>query len=201
MPSLFLGNFPLVVANHFSHIVENLESGDPAAFESIYNLYWEEVYLSALKRVQDEDIAKEITQELFISLWEKREILRINESLQAYLHGAVKYRVINYFRSAITRDRYHNHMQSLLGEQTINETESYYAVKAIKSTLDSILKKMPERMRLIFSMSRFEQKSITEIADELNLSGQTVKNQLTSALKIIRENGSLIILLILFISS
>ena len=185
----------------FSHIIENLKSGDPATFEGVYNQYWEEIYLSVLKRVQDEDVAKEITQELFIYLWEKRETLRINGSLQAYLHGAVKYRVINYFKAAITRDRYHNDMQSLLGEQTINETESFYAVNAIKSTLDSILKKMPERMRLIFSMSRFEQKSITEIADELNLSGQTVKNQLTSALKIIRENGSLTILFVLFIFS
>jgi RNA polymerase sigma-70 factor (family 1) len=174
---------------------------DPSAtFESIYNRYWEEVFLSALKRVQDEDVAKEITQELFIHLWEKRETLKVSESLSAYLHGAVKYRVINYFRSAITRTRYHDHLHKLLGEQVANETDSHYSIKEILSKLDRILDQMPERMRLIFSMSRFEQKSISEIAGELDISGQTVKNQLTSALKIIRKSGSFF-LIVLFIFS
>lgn len=182
-------------------LINRLKNGSKSAFESLYTEYWEEIYLNALKRVGDEDIAKEITQELFIHLWEKRESLAIRETIQAYLHGAVKYRVINYFRSAITREKYHHDLSLLIGETVINETESSHAVKEIEQALHLILAKMPGKMRRIFEMSRLEQKTVAEISGELNLSGQTVKNQLTSALKIVRKHFSLPALLILFIYS
>lgn len=183
------------------NILVEFQNGNRAAFEYIFNNCWDPVYLTAFKRVGDEDIAKEITQELFIYLWEKREHISINGPLLSYLIGGVKFRVINYFRSTITRERYHNDLLLLMNEQPVNSAESTFKVKDIENALEETMIMMPERMRLIFSMNRLEQKTISEIAEELNMKGQTVKNQLTAALKIVRRHFPLSLLILLLIIS
>jgi len=186
-----------------STLIDQLRQGSESAFESIFKTYWEQVYLKTLKRVGDEVIAKEITQEIFIALWEKRGQLQIRGSIEAYLSGSVKFRVIDHFRANITRERHYEDMLLLMGDRDIeNETESMYTVKAIEQALESVMVLMPERMRLIFAKSRIEQKTIAEISEELNLSGQTVKNQLSAALKLIRESQAIphLLIFLFFIS-
>jgi RNA polymerase sigma-70 factor (ECF subfamily) len=188
--------------DHSREITAQLKSGNKDAFEIIFKDCWADVYRAALKRVRDEDIAKEITQELFIELWEKKDTVEIRGgSVLAYLLGSVKYRVINYFKSAITRQRYHDDLSLLMGEASFDHIESTYNQHEIHSALKSTMAKMPERMRLVFTMSRLDQKSISEIANELNLSGQTVKNQLSAAMKLVRKHFSLPLLFILLIFS
>lgn len=181
-----------------SILIEQLRQGSENAFESIFRTYWEQVYLKAFKRVGDEVIAKEITQEIFIALWEKRAQLQLQGTLEAYLLGSVKFRVIDYFRSNATRERHYRDMLLLMGDPvSASDADSLHAVRAIEEALESVMARMPERMRLIFAKSRIEQKTIAEIAEELGLSGQTVKNQLSAALKLIREQQAIPHLLVL----
>jgi len=168
-------------------LITSLKKGDQTAMEIIYKRHWEQVFDSAYKRIGIEDIAQDITQDIFISLWEKRETLEIKESLAAYLHGSVKYRVINYFKANITREKYQEDLLSLVGNTSPLHATNNLAIKEIHQELDEAIAELPERMRLIFSMSRKQEKSNDEISAELNLSIQTVKNQLTAALKIIRK--------------
>lgn len=168
-------------------LITSLKQGDQTAMEIIYKKHWEQVFDSAYKRVGSEDIAQDITQDIFISLWEKRETIEIRESLAAYLQGSVKYRVINYFKANFTKDRYTEDLLSLMGNISTLHPTNNLSVKEIHKELDQAIAELPERMRLIFSMSRKQEKSNDEISSELNLSIQTVKNQLTAALKIIRK--------------
>ncbi|MGY0040029.1 RNA polymerase sigma factor [Pedobacter sp. NJ-S-72] len=71
-------------------LITSLKQGDQTAMEIIYKKHWEHVFDAAYKRIGSEDIAQDITQDIFISLWEKRETLEIRESLAAYLQGSVK---------------------------------------------------------------------------------------------------------------
>lgn len=168
-------------------LITSLKQGDQTAMEIIYKRHWEQVFDSAYKRIGIEDIAQDITQDIFISLWEKRDTLEIKESLAAYLLGSVKYRVINYFKANITREKYQEDLLSLIGNTSTLHANNKLAIKEIHQELDEAIAELPERMGLIFSMSRKQEKSNDEISEELNLSMQTVKNQLTAALKIIRK--------------
>ena len=168
-------------------LITSLKQGDQKQWEIIYKKHWEHVFDSAYKRVGSEDIAQDITQDIFISLWEKRDTLEIRESLAAYLQGSVKYRVINYFKANLTKEKYTKDLLSLMGNTSTLHPTNQLAIKEIHKELDQAIAELPERMRLIFSMSRKQEKSNNEISTELNLSIQTVKNQLTAALKIIRK--------------
>ena len=178
-----------------------IRSGDHEAFDKLYQDYWELVFDSAFKRVNDEGVAKEITQELFIHIWEKRESLIINTSLEAYLVGATKYRVLNYFRASIVQEKYHQDLIFLVDDFAEKGSDSALNVQDIKKELEKVLEQMPKKTKQIFLMSRFEHKPTKEIAHDLNLSAQTVKNQLSSALKIIRENFSFSLFLALLMIS
>ncbi|QNK62448.1 RNA polymerase sigma-70 factor [Pedobacter sp. PAMC26386] len=168
-------------------LITSLKQGDQTAMEIIYKKHWEQVFDAAYKRVGTEDIAQDITQDVFISLWEKRETLEIRESLTAYLMGCVKYRVINYFKANLTKAKYREDLYALTGNISPLYPTNELAVKEIHKELDEAIAELPKQMRVIFSMSRKQEKSNNEISTELNLSIQTVKNQLTAALKIIRK--------------
>lgn len=168
-------------------LIASLKKDDQSAMEIIYTTHWEQVFDAAYKRIGNESIAQDITQDIFISIWEKRHELEIKESLAAYLHGSVKYRVINYFKSNITKEKYTADLFALTDGVSSLHTANRLLVKEIHHELDIAIAELPERMGQIFSMSRKQEKSNDEISEELNLSVQTVKNQLTAALKIIRK--------------
>lgn len=163
--------------------------------ESIYLRYWEEVLDAAYKRVRDEEIAQDICQEIFISLWESRERIQVNGPLAAYFAGAVKYRVINYFRSSQIKEKHKEDLLLLNYGQTELSAAQGIILKELHQELDEAIQELPEKMRLIFSMSRKEEKSIREIAEELDLSAQTVKNQISSALKVMKKKLSYLVFL------
>ena len=178
--------------------LRSLRDGEHSAMEYLYHTYWEVVFDTAYKRVRDEEIAQDITQEIFISVWENRERLHIKSSLEAWLKGAVKYKVINYFKSSIVREKYEEDLVQLMGNQAEpSSAESMIILKELNQQLDHAMLELPEKMRVIFFMSRRQQKSTKEISDELNLSAQTVKNQLSAALKLIRKKLSYTVILII----
>jgi len=165
--------------------------------EYLYHTYWEEVLDNTFKRVRDEELAQDITQEIFISIWEHRERLNIEGSLSAYFKGAVKYKVINYFKSSMVREKHKEDIALLTGDYTAASAETLLLLKDLNKQFDEVLQDLPEKMRVIISMSRKQEKSIQEISDELNLSAQTVKNQISSALKLIREKLAYTLVLII----
>ena len=181
-------------------LLNSLRNGEHSAMEYLYQTYWEVVLDAAYKRVRDEEIAQDITQEIFISIWENRERLYINSSFEAWFKGAVKYKVINYFKSSIVKEKYQEDLVQLMGNHAESSpAESMIMLKELNQQLDHAMLELPEKMRVIFSMSRRQQKSTKEISDELNLSAQTVKNQLSAALKLIRKKLSYTVILVILI--
>lgn len=167
--------------------------------ENIYRNYWEDVLECTYKRVRDEEIAQDITQEIFISLWENRERLAIEGSLRAYLHGAVKFKVINYFKSAIIKDKHREDLLLLIGEEMELSAENKLIMKDLNKEIDAAISDLPEKMQQVFLMSRRQEKTIREISVELGLSAQTVKNQISAALKVLKERLSYLLVFILVV--
>jgi len=157
---------------------------DRAAFSELYNRYWKLLYESAWNVLRDQEACMEVTQEVFVWLWDHRVGLRIN-SLPSYLKAAVKYKVTDVLRVNKTRDACFVNLDELEVENIFFD-EDPLEIKELKAVIAQMSAKLPARARLIFELSRNEQLSNREIAEKLGISEKTVENQITIALKKLR---------------
>ncbi len=166
-------------------LVKKLVEGDEKAFTTIYEKYWFQLYRKAGQKLQSDALAKEMVQEIFTNLWIKRSGLHIHCSLDAYLYSALKYTILDYFKSLKVRDKYVTLVRNTLTNYdnvTLDKINSSELEEKIRIAVNTL----PERCRLIFDLSRQEQYSMKEIAKRLDISPKTVENQLSKARKILK---------------
>ena len=163
-----------------------LSTGDGAALEEIYHRYSESIFLTALKKVRSREVAEELVQNLFISLWTKREHQQI-QKLEPYLHTAIRYQVIDYIRSRILHQSY---AQSFTEQTAVDEnaSESRLLLQELSLAIDNTIKKLPQKTQEIFRLSRYEHRSVKEIAQSMNLSEKAVQYHMTQSLKFMRSH-------------
>ncbi|TDQ08658.1 RNA polymerase sigma factor [Pedobacter metabolipauper] len=168
-------------------LADLLQEDDQTAFAEIYNRYAERLTGFASSKLYNLDDARDIIHDVFVRLWEERKQLTINRNLEAYLFTIVRYRIVDKIRKNITREDY---MEMVLALQTSpgSDVEQQIAAKELKQQIDGALDKLSPRVKEIYHLSREENLSISEIAVKLDLSEQTVKNQLTFALKHLRTS-------------
>lgn len=153
------------------------------AFGVIYDRYWLKLYNYALNVLEDKAVCEDIVQEVFVSLWQQSNSQKI-DNISAYLFQSVKFQVFKHLRKGKIARRYLERVTLL---QSHNDTEEQFIAKELESELSKVLSRLPERCRQIFVLSRFEHRSNREIALQLDLSVQTVKNQISKALASLRE--------------
>ena len=168
-----------------------LKKGDQQAFTEIYNRYAGKLTGFACSKLYNLDDAKDILHDLFVKLWENREQLVITSNLQSYLFAVIRHRIIDKIRKNITCEEYASIAQSLTA---INQRSIDKEVEAreLEQSIEKSLAQLPARVKEIYKLSRDEGLSNNEIAGKLNLSEQTVKNQLSAALKHLRKSLSTI---------
>ena len=156
------------------------------AYEVLFGRYWLKLYAAAKSRLQDEDEAKDCVQEVFVNIWTKRESLPNPGSVKGYLLISIKNRILNSFRQKMANEK---HLQEYLNEWSPS-TEEYgqeFEMDEMEAIVTDEIKRMPEQMRRIFLLSRDEGLSGIEIAEKLSISHQTVRNQISTSLKRIRQ--------------
>lgn len=173
-------------ANSDEGLVKLLKQQQFGAFEEIYLRYWKRLYSSAFKRVQSREVAEELVQDIFTSLWVKRETLAI-EILSAYLFTAIKYKVINYLEKEMSRKTY-SEFQIQSAIRVSNSTEEMVLLNELNMALEKEIQKLPPKRQQIFKMSREEHLSIKQVASNLGISEKTAENQLGKALKMLKIN-------------
>jgi len=165
-------------------LIKLLKADDEAALNQIYLRYWKCLYLSALRKVRLREIAEELVQNIFISLWDRRQISDIVQ-LHCYLQTAIKYQVINYLKSKILSNKY-------LQLSSLNETgadasaESSLIIHDLTMAIDRAVHALPEKTQLVFRLSRFENHSVKEISRLMKISEKAVEYHITQSLKILR---------------
>lgn len=166
-----------------TQLLSRLQLGDSKAYSILYDNYWERLYVQAFKRVLDEDAAKDIVQNVFINIWQRRETLEINSEFSHYLHAAVKFQVFSYFRSAKVKEKVMDQTLSRF-EQTasIDDLEGYFELEKLIALEIELL---PDKMKEAYLLKAAKH-STSEIAEKLNLKEQTVSNHLSEALRRIR---------------
>ena len=165
-----------------AQLFELLCQGNREAFDEIYTRYWDKLYVFVAKAIKDKEPAKDIVQEIFVSLWLRRESLKNSDSLSGYLFTAARFKGITYIQSNLKKTGCElSLVEHFTGRQdTLNEQ---YAAKELNSIINHEIEKLPEKMRQVYVLSRKEQLSYNEIAEMLQISDKTVKKQISNALK------------------
>ena len=179
----------MTACHHLSDeaLVTLLKNGDEQAFAEIYRRYAEKLAGFAGTKLYSLDDARDILHDVFVKLWENREQLYITSNLQSYLYAVVRHKVVDKIRKNITREEYASAAQSF-GELCERNSDRQLELKELQQTIDRSLDQLSPRVKEIYKLSREGGFSNREIAEKLNLSEQTVKNQLSSALKHLRQN-------------
>jgi RNA polymerase sigma-70 factor (ECF subfamily) len=159
-----------------AELTDLLKSGDHVAFTEIYERYFGVLYLHALKMLKNEDEVEDILHELFTNLWLKANELTLQPTLSAYLYRATKNRVIDVFRSSRIRSSYLESLQTIIDAGSENTEETILA-NELAGRIEKEVARLPEKMREVFELSRKQQLSHKEIAEQLNISDKTVKNR------------------------
>lgn len=168
-----------------TELLLQIKADDHAAFDLLFDRYWERLYRAALARVDDDSVAQDIVQELFIKIWERRHTLTIQISLENYLLSAIRFSVISHFRSKnVNEVRLDDALQRVhLLETSINENAGYLE---LEKTLENALLKMPDMLQKVYQL-RSENKAVKEIAGELGVAEQTVKNYISEVSRRLRN--------------
>ena len=167
-----------------NELLQSIKFDDKTSLEKIYRQYWSKLYIYAFNVLREREICEDIVQEIFVDLWTKRDEVQISD-LNSYLYQAVKYQIFNHFR----KSKYKK--QLLMKFDQINEQykiDELYEKKELRFHIKDIISSLPKRRRIIFQMSRQEGLSNKEISETLNISVQTVKNQISESLKFIRKS-------------
>ncbi|MCK9507752.1 MAG: sigma-70 family RNA polymerase sigma factor [Pigmentiphaga sp.] len=174
--------------NILQSYIKELRRGSHKAFDAIYDMYADRLYSFALAHTKSQHIAGDIVQDTFLHLWSIRESLSVEGSLQSLLFTIAKHRFIDVFRKQINQkemELYIIYKEEARQEDNF-ETDTKLLYDDFVKILKLCKKLLTNRQLEIFELSREKGKSIEEISELLNISEQTVKNQLTTALKKIR---------------
>jgi RNA polymerase sigma-70 factor (family 1) len=165
----------------------NFSQGSKEAFETIFKLYYKRLVVFAKKYAEDIEIAKDIVQDVFIHLFEKRSKIKINTSLKSYLYQSTRNACLNHIEQYKIHSKHHQNIALTLKEETfkdqMEETE-------LENMIYETIKKLPDQCQRIFNMNRIDGLKNQEIADKLKISKRTVETQISKALKFLREELS-----------
>jgi RNA polymerase sigma-70 factor (family 1) len=156
------------------------------AFELAFNQYWQPLFRQAYKKIQSEEMAKDLVQEVFIALWDNFGKIDDRMQLLPYLYGILRNKVLQHYEKNEVRLRY---AMTVAANPEVSSPSAYNLLlgKELQYIIKDEIEKMPDRMREIYLLKKDDQLSAREIAEKLSISEQTVKNQLLSAANRLRQ--------------
>ncbi len=175
-----------------------IANGNERAFYDLFEKYWEVLFTISARLLKDKDLAKDVVQEVFTSLWVNRLDKQI-ENLAGYLKRAVKFASLKELRDNKMLDMETldvGHDMHIVETDQLEYDETEEAVK-------KAIEELPERTREVFRMSRFDHLSNKEISEQLGISQRTVETHISNALKQLRDTlpRHLIVLLGIFLTA
>jgi RNA polymerase sigma-70 factor, ECF subfamily len=166
-------------------LIDKLKDGDISALEIIFNNHYSSLCRYLLLLFKNQLLVEHVAQDIFVYLWEHRQEIQIKTSLESYLYSAGRYKALNQIRNASKRNLIN---QSVADKVSIEEksSDAILELKELEQILENAIQKLPDRCQQIFRLSREEEMSYQDIAKILDISVNTVENQMSIALKKLR---------------
>lgn len=168
-------------------LLDKCKLDDEIAFNTLFDRYFKRLYSFGYGLIKDEDVSKEIAMDVMLRLWQKRGELTVDEQLLPYLFRSIKNAVYNHWRKTKIITEPLEFFEDNLQHSTPS-ADSQLALKELEEIYAHYLDNLPEQRRKIFHLSRHENKSYAEIAEELNLSVFTVRNQMSASISYMRKH-------------
>ncbi|MFN0033633.1 MAG: RNA polymerase sigma-70 factor [Saprospiraceae bacterium] len=168
-------------------LLSALRFGNEGALRQIFDRHYPLLLSDIYRLIPDEPACQDLAQELFVDLWNRRENLDIHTSLRAYLRRAALNKSLNYIK-ANRRFQFEDADDlSQLADTAPQDLHHRQTQDTLEDALHAAIGSLPEKCRVVFNLSRFEQLSHREIAEKLGISVKTIENQITKAMKMLRE--------------
>jgi len=183
-------------------LLQQMAEGNRQAFTEVYKRYWEDLFITAAKALRSKEEAADVTQDVFLSLWNRRNELNIQGSLAGYLHTSVRYKCIHYIEKNIIRRDYLVQLAEIAISSSSPNAELNLQLQEMHQAISKTVAKMPLKMQEVYKLSRQEHMSYKEISDSMSISVETVKKHIQRALQLIKKAmgpyAFLLIILIFF---
>ncbi len=167
-------------------LLQGISEGDESAFRHLFDVYYQLLVTFAFRYIGDLDSSRNVVQDVFVGLFDKRDSIFIHTSLKAHLYQSVRNRALNYIkREKMQRDHHHRIMEESGGDGVYDEING---VEELQIHVTKVVNDLPAQCQKIFMMSRQEGIPNGDIADQLSISQRTVETQIRKALKRIREH-------------
>jgi len=177
-----------------SELLLQLSNGSRYAYDILYEKYWKQVYNSAYKRLNDNELAQDVAQDVFVQLW-IRGTKTLIENLPAYLFVAARNGV---FKLMEKEAKYADMPETINQlESPFERADAHMLHQEFLNAFNLLIAALPEQQRVIFKLRFDENLSSQQIADELQISPKTVRNQIGKALASLR--GELVLVQLIFI--
>lgn len=166
-------------------LIISLQNDDEQAMDILFRRHYSSICRAVYRILKDGNLAEDIAQEVFLGLWKKRKTLNISTSVNAYLKRAAVNKSLNFIRDQKVKFDDEEKMPVLTNNQST--TQQQLEAEDLQKLINDSIDLLPEKCRLVFTLSRFEEMSYQEIADKLDISIKTVENQISKALKFLRK--------------
>jgi len=174
------------IENNNIYLLSELKNGKESAFDFIFRKYYKALCALTITYVNDIDTAQSLVQDCFIKLWEKRKEADSIKNLSSYLSTMVRNQSIDYLRKAKVMSVAHT--KESLQKDNVNTTEQSLLAHEFEEKLVVALSNLPERCRIAFEYSRFENLTYPEIAEKMNITTKAVEALISRSLKILRND-------------
>lgn len=166
---------------------KNFALSDESSFERFFKMNYHLACLVALRYVKSEQIADDIVQETFVTLWQKRDELTIRTNLKSYLLNMVRNRSLNYLRDEQQMDEI---TESGFPSDLVDDPNDDFSQEELAIHIAKAIDELPAQCKKVFQLAYQENLTYNEIASTLNLSRNTIKTQMGIAYKMIRYKVS-----------
>lgn len=167
-------------------LMQQFISGNEEAFEKLYAQYKPVLCKFIQTFINDSMLTDDIVQEVFVAVWLNRKNIDPDKSFSSYLMTSARNKVYDFFKET-AKNRQMMEQRWLNFSEAVNDTEEALVSIELDELIDSALKQLSSRKRAIFELAKLKGKSHSEIAEELGISKNTVKNHMVDSLKYLKE--------------
>jgi len=171
---------------HEKTLLIELQEGNERAFKTLYNQYSKRIYRKIFSMVKSADIADELTQILFVKLWNKRTTIDPDKNLESFLYQVSQNLVMDFYRK-VKRDKQLQDQIINLSTEIYSHTEEDIFYKESKAIIDQAIDNLPPQQQQVFRLCKIEGKTHEEISQILGIAKSTVSNHIVQAHKTIKH--------------
>ncbi|WP_219224799.1 RNA polymerase sigma factor [Pedobacter antarcticus] len=168
-------------------LVQLIRESNVPAYEKIYQLYSIRILKKLIRLLKDEEMAKEVLQDIFLKIWEKREQIDPEKSFKAYLFRITENQITDVFRRSASDLKLRTHLISASTE-LYNHIEDFINFKEVSSNLKLAIDALPPQRKKIFTLCKMEGKSYEEVAELLGISTGTVNDHMVKAGRAVKKH-------------